>query len=268
MMRDLRLPLVVTLAVLGVLAESAWLLAQDFDRSPIRYSESTPANAISRLQERLIPAKRTDTTPHGYLVSVLKALEIDIDSQTLVFSKSSVQARYISQKTPRAIYFSDDVYLGWPQSGNALEISAVDPQLGAVFYTLDQSPTDNPKFTRQGDACLNRHSAARIGGIPGHIVRSHIVDEGGHVIPSAGIVDVDYTTPLAKRWGGWYVTGTSGAQAHLGNFCAWLSSSRSDRQFLAGENVTSLEDRFDVKPYLSPTSDIVALMVMEYHQSS
>jgi hypothetical protein len=266
MMRDLRLPLVVTLAVLGVLAESAWLLAQDFDRSPIRYSESTPANAISRLQERLDSGqtKLTHDPAHGYLVSVLKALEIDIDSQTLVFSKSSVQARYISQKTPRAIYFSDDVYLGWPQSGNALEISAVDPQLGAVFYTLDQSPTDNPKFTRQGDACLNCHSAARIGGIPGHIVRSHIVDEGGHVIPSAGIVDVDYTTPLAKRWGGWYVTGTSGAQAHLGNFFARGYQVPDPIDNSAGENVTSLEDRFDVKPYLSPTSDIVALMVMEY----
>ena len=265
-MHELRLSLVVTLALLGVLAESAWLAAQDFDRPPIRYSESTPANVITRLQEKLDSgqAKLTHDTAHGYLASVLQALAVGVDSQTLVFSKSSVQARYISPQTPRAIYFSDDVYVGWPQLGNALEISAVDPQLGAVFYTLDQSPADNPKFIRQGESCLNCHSAARIGGIPGHIVRSHFVDEGGHVMPSEGIVEVNYTTPLSKRWGGWYVTGTSGAQPHLGNFFASGYEVPDPIDNSAGENVTSLADRFDVKPYLSPHSDIVALMVMEY----
>lgn len=242
------------------------LLAQDFDRPPIRYSESTPHNTISKLQTRLDSGKQqlAYDQNHGYLKSLLQALDVPVDSQMLVFSKSSVQARYISPATPRAIYFNDDVYVGFCVSGNVLEISAVDPELGTVFYTLDQKPSHQPSFTRHGETCLNCHSAARIGGIPGHIVRSHIADEDGHVIPSAGIHPVDYTTPLEQRWGGWYVTGTSGEQHHLGNFLVHGYNVPDQIDNSAGENVVNLADRFDVTRYLAPDSDIVALMVFEH----
>ncbi len=265
-MRAFRLPWVAILASVAMLIESRSLIGQEFDRPPIRYSESTPQNQISRLQARLESAetKLIFDESHGFLRSLLQELAVPVASQTLIFSKSSVQARYISPQTPRAIYFADDVYVGWCQAGNVLEISAVDPKLGTVFYTLDQKASAQPKFTRHGETCLNCHSAARNGGIPGHIVRSHIVDDGGHVMPSEGIVNVDYTTPLAKRWGGWYVTGTSGEQSHLGNFFARGYQVPDPIDNSAGENVTDLADRFDLKPYLTSTSDIVALMVLEY----
>ncbi len=55
-------------------------------------------------------------TGWGYLRSMLKALQIDIDSQVLVFSRTSLQTGFISDRTPRAIYFNDDTYVAWVQA--------------------------------------------------------------------------------------------------------------------------------------------------------
>ena len=40
---------------------------------------------------------------------MLKQLGVNPDSQALVFSKTSTQAEKIGPRTPRAIYFNDDV---------------------------------------------------------------------------------------------------------------------------------------------------------------
>jgi len=70
----------------------------------------------------------------GYLDSLLAALEIDPSSQTLVYSQTSLQSKLIGPKTPRAIYFNDDVYVGYVQGeGAPIEIASLDPTLGPVF---------------------------------------------------------------------------------------------------------------------------------------
>ena len=74
----------------------------------------------------------------GYLDSLLAALEIDPASQTLVYSQTSLQSRLIGPRTPRAIYFNDDVYVGYVK-GAPLEIASLDPNLGPVFYLLEQN---------------------------------------------------------------------------------------------------------------------------------
>src|SRR5688572_24773595 len=61
----------------------------------------------------------------GYLESLLAALEIDSSSQTLVYSQTSLQSRLIGPTTPRAIYFNDDVYVGYVQ-GAPIEIASLD----------------------------------------------------------------------------------------------------------------------------------------------
>ena len=160
----------------------------DFDRPPISYSASSPVNCISRLQNRLdrgeLELGRHDT--FGYLPAVLKALDVPTESQMFVFSKTSLQVRYIAPRTPRAVYFNDNVYVGYCQMGDVLEISAVDPQLGTVFYTLDQQPDATPRFERRIDNCLICHSSSRTEGIPGHLVRSLLTDAAGQPIYSAG----------------------------------------------------------------------------------
>ncbi|MEM6365135.1 MAG: hypothetical protein AAF745_11950, partial [Planctomycetota bacterium] len=110
----------------------------DVEAPPILYSDTPPDNRVSRLidQIRNDEIRLTYNRPHGYLRSLLEALEIPESSQTLVFSKTSLQVEYISRRNPRAIYFNDDTYVGWVHGSNLAEISTTDPKLGAVFYTV------------------------------------------------------------------------------------------------------------------------------------
>src|SRR6476620_9349994 len=106
----------------------------DFERAPINYSKAKPSNPIERLQE-MIDAGDLQMPFHaerGYLSAVLKAINVPESSQVLVFSKTSLQRHRIAPWSPRAIYFNDDLYIGFCRVGQVLEVNAVDPQLGAV----------------------------------------------------------------------------------------------------------------------------------------
>lgn len=61
-------------------------------------------------------------------------LKVSPKSQMLVYSKTSLQRNCISPRTPRALYFNDDVYVGYCQGGDVLELSVVDPDLGTVLH--------------------------------------------------------------------------------------------------------------------------------------
>lgn len=254
------------IAVVIAIVASSWLAADENERPPIEYSRSTPDNCVSKLQSRLESGESQleYTERQGYLPALLQALAVPVESQLLVFSKTSLQRHRISPRTPRAIYFNDDVYVGYCQSGDVLEVSSVDPQLGAVFYTLEQKPGDRPTLQRQTENCLICHSSSRTESVPGHLVRSLFVDAGGQPILSAGSYSVDHSTPLERRWGGWYVTGTHGSQTHLGNLIVRGQDVRQDVDNAQGQNVTQLTDRLAVANYLTPHSDLIALMVLEH----
>lgn len=238
----------------------------DFDREPINYRTSTPDNVITRLQKQLDDGKvRLRFDEHtGYARSMLQVLKVPESSQVLVFSKTSLQRHRISPQTPRALYFNDDIYLGFCNKGDVVEISAVDAVLGTVFYTLDQKETNKPKFVRQTDNCLLCHGSSQTMGVPGHVIRSVYPDPRGLPILSGGSHRIDQTTPMDKRWGGWYVTGTHGIQSHLGNLIIRGREVPDRIDNAAGLNVTDLTKRFDTDCYPTPHSDIVALMVMEH----
>lgn len=238
----------------------------NFEGEPINYSKATPSNRISRLQQSLDAGQAglVYENRSGYLRSLLKVLQVPESSQMLVFSKTSVQRHRISPKTPRAIFFNDDVYIGYCQNGDILEISAVDPNLGAVFYTLEQNQDEKPRFLRQTDNCTLCHASTQTHRIPGHIVRSVFSDAEGLPILSAGSYRVDHTTPLKNRWGSWYVTGTHGNQSHLGNLIIQGKRVVEPVENPIGLNRTTLEDLFDASVYPSKHSDIVALLVLEH----
>jgi hypothetical protein len=200
----------------------------------------------------------------GYLPSILKNLGIPVSSQILVFAKTSLQRDFISTKSPRAIYFNGDSYVGWVRGGSVLEISSVDPKLGANFYVVEQHPASKPKIIRQTHECLQCHDSSMTRGVPGYVFRSIYPDISGQPFFGAGSFVVNDQTPLKERWGGWYVTGKHGKQRHMGN--QWLRSAdhAAEMDLDKGANVTDLSDRFDTTPYLSKHSDIVALMVAEH----
>jgi hypothetical protein len=206
----------------------------------------------------------------GYLRSVLKELRVPVSSQTLVFGKNSAQLFLISPDTPRALYFNDEVYVGYVQGAPHLEIASVDPELGPVFYTLDQFETPKPKFDKVPTDCLACHDTFEDEKpVPRLLVLSTLPDSKGVALKREATVTND-RSPFIERWGGWYVTGTHGNLRHMGNrFVREPVDSLPNIKTYAkaanlneGANVTDLSKRFDVKQYLTPSSDIVALMVL------
>jgi hypothetical protein len=252
--------------VLLVVAGTASSQFDGFEGAPINYKTAATENAITALQARIDSGKTKlpFVEDHGYLPALLKELNVPRSSQVLVFSKTSFQRERITPKTPRALYFNDDVYVGFCLRGDVLEVSAVDTKLGTAFYTLDQQPEGTPRFQRQHDNCLVCHASTATGGVPGHLLRSVFPDRLGLPILSAGSFRTDHSSPLKERWGGWYVTGIHGPQEHMGN---WVVENRRDPESegnAKGQNVTDLRSRFTVGNYLTPHSDIVALMVLEH----
>jgi hypothetical protein len=240
--------------------------AVDLDREPISYSTADPENAVEKLQERLKDgrAKFTHEQGTGYLRSLLRELNVPQSSQMLVFSKTSLQRQRINPRTPRAVYFGDDVYIGFCQKGEVLEVTAVDPKLGAVFYSMSQKKSDRPSLLRQTDNCLICHASSFNQGYPGHLARSVFADNTGQPLLASGTYRIDHTSPLRQRWGGWYVSGESGKQTHLGNLIAQGNPRPEDVDNSENLNVSHLDRYFRTQPYLTPHSDIVALMVMEH----
>lgn len=257
----------IALVLAGIVAiASGGASGQEIERAPINYSEATPVNAVEELKAKLAAGtvKLEYEPEHGYLRSVLKAFDIPESSQVLVFSKTSMQRDRISPKTPRAVYYRDDVLIGFCLRGKVIEISAADDAIGTAFYTIDQEEEERPAPHRQTESCLLCHSSSANRGMPGHLVRSLFVDRRGDPILSAGSYRTDHASPLEERWGGWYVTGTSGKQTHLGNMITQGTRRPESLANPEGVNVVDLKDRFTISFYLTPHSDIVSLMVLEH----
>jgi len=200
----------------------------------------------------------------GYLQSLLDRLEVNVDSQILVFSKTSFQQQLISPRTPRAIFFNDKVAVGSVQGGDVLELLSLDPIQGAVFYTLNARPSEAPRFQVRGVECVFCHLPGSFGAA-GLVVASVIPDSHGMPFFTGSFFGTtDQRTPFEQRWGGWYVIGTHGSQTHLGNAVAPDPERPGDLDQSASGNLTTLAGRFDATNYLTSTSDIVALMTLEH----
>lgn len=202
----------------------------------------------------------------GYLDSLLQALGIDVASQMLVFSKTSLQIAGIHSTTPRAIYFNDNTYVAWIQEAKNIEIASMDPQLGPVFHTLDQRPDVDPRFNRQTRRCLECHDSLSLtgGGVPRFITGSGYTGTAGELVSHEGRILTSDRTPLRSRWGGWYVSGHHGDQVHLGNIVVGDIAELQDLEGMRIGNLEDLDSLLDTSRYLNNKSDIVALLVLEH----
>jgi hypothetical protein len=236
-----------------------------FDEDTLQYSKSEATGPVARLQQRIDrgEVKLRHDARHGYLPALLESLGVPASSQMLVFSKTSFQRERISPSTPRALFFSDDVYVGYVAGSPLLEISMQDPKLGGVFYTLEQEQSQRPKLVRT-DQCLECHASAKSLGVPGHLVRSFATDEQGAVDLASGTSLVTHRTPIADRWGGWYVTGEHGGQVHRGNLFGKAAFEKQARSPNHLGNLADLSRFFDTNQTPAAGSDIVALMVLEH----
>lgn len=258
--------MIVALLVMLVLCTGSSFAQISIEQNPIEYFQTQPDDPITRLQKQLDAGevKLEYDKKHGYLESVLKLLNATPSSQVLVYSKTSFQLKRIGPLTPRAIYYGDEVYMGWVKGGDVMEFSAVDTKLGANFYTLSQEESDQPKFTRHTHECLQCHGSTMSRGVPGHMVRSVYPAPDGHPMLDRGSHLTDPSSPFKERWGGWYVSGTHGDLRHLGNLIVRSSDDAKQLDLERGANCTDLSKFFSVSPYLKPHSDIVSLMVLEH----
>lgn len=256
--------------LLALVALTVWSQTLDealtpVDHPAIRYYQGTLNDRVTRLIRDLQSGKtklqpRNDGT--GYLTSLLGALDVERDSQVLVFSKTSFQASRISPKNPRAIYFSDDVSVGYVRGSNLLEVAALDPRQGIIFYSFDQE-AEPPRFDRR-DVCLQCHESRGTLGVPGLLIASVYPDADGMPAFMGAQMLTDHRSRLEERWGGWYVTGTHGDMRHLGNAVGHERDHPEVLDTRGTLNLTSLAKRFDPAGYLSQVSDIVALMTLEH----
>lgn len=275
MRRAVLLPLLALLAAAGAgafvasLEEALWVPPGD---PAIQYDKAPPNDPVARLIKKIDAGQvKLDYAANGwgYLPSLLKALDVPVDSQVLVFSKGSIQAEHINPRTPRALYFNDNVAVGYVQNGDALELTALDPVRGIYLYTLDTPKAAKIEFGRRED-CLRCHDGPPTLAVPGLMVSSvHPRSDAREGHGSSFITDD--RVPIEQRWGGWYVTGTTGSQATYSNNIDLIDplhpggpASKETTQNVTDLATVGAPAGFDATRYLAPTSDLIALMTLEH----
>lgn len=255
------------LACLALLMPLCLRADEPYEQAPIFYSETEPQDPAQRLEKLMRAGKvKVDRTDAWTVMrDLMLHLGIPEESQVMVFSKTSKQNDRIHPQTPRVVYFGDEAYIGYCLGGS-IEVATVDPRLGPIFYLLDPYVDEKKPLHFERDAsCLSCHGGVFSPGVPGVLVRSVFPGPEGHPMMSQGSTVVDSTTPFASRWGGWYVTGKHGDSLHRGNVTAReLADGSCEIPVEKGANITSLSAFFDTSLYKRPTSDIVALMVLEH----
>ncbi len=220
-----------------------------YEHKAIQYFETVTNEPVRHLDDLFDAGKtKLEYTPGGlgYLPDLLKRFDINVDSQVLVYTQSSFQAPLVTPQRPRAIYFNDDIAVGFVQDGEVNEVTALDPKQGVIFYTLSTRQADKPGFARR-EVCLQCHQGGQTLGVPGLVVASSYIPEGAEVEHARGGFVTDDRTAIADRWGGWYISGDLGGQKSHGIPIG-----------------PGLPPHFDTSPYLSPNSDVVALMTLEH----
>jgi len=234
----------------------------------VNYASAPLSDRVTRLMADIESGDVSlvyDAEGRGYLDSLLQALDIDPSSQALVFSKTALKTRFVTAATPRAIYFNDDTYIAFIQNSRSLEISTMDPNLGPVFMVFSQDP-EGPVVEREMNRCLRCHDSYSMtgGGVPRFLLSSVLANEKGEIVTHEVSIITDTSTPLNRRWGGFYVSGSHGSQEIMGNFVIDDLAKLRNLDLSVNGNKTDLSEFLDTSPYISSGSDIVALLVLEH----
>jgi hypothetical protein len=250
---------------------SSALVAQDADppqlpigQAGVDYLSAAASDPVARLIADVEAGRTTvahdDST--GYLPALLAALDVPVESQLLLFSRTSLQARHIGPKSPRAIYFTDEVNIGWIPDAPIIEVMAQDPVKGSVFYTIPQT-ADGFQPRREPQRCNGCHVTQRSAGVPGFIVRSFETDSRGG--PLTGKARITHASPIDVRWGGWFLTGQTPKQPHRANLLG-----KNDFEQHAAEPqhrgaLAELSSLTDLSRYLAQSSDVNAALVLDHY---
>ncbi len=214
------------------------------DQHPaIDYRGGALSDVVTALQNDITAGSKTIAFngPQGYLRSVLAALNVPIESQLLLFSKTGLQHPFTGPETPRALYFNDRVVVGYIPGAPVLEMASHDPKQGVIFHSLKQDAA-SAQFARP-DRCLGCHLSSNSMSVPGILVRSMSTAPDGRPMPQDGSFVIDHRSRLDQRWAGWFVTGAAASVTHMGK---------------------PIDPRVDLSAYPASTSDVAALMTFDH----
>lgn len=203
-----------------------------------------------------LKAQPPATSEIGAVRRVLEALGLPESSQMLVFSATSLQ-RTIGPHRPRALYFNDELYLGWVPGGR-LEIAADDPALGPVFFIVSLTTSGGIGEPDRQTRCLNCHGNADTGNLPALLSASVLPDDAGGSLERFRDPTTGHQVPLAQRFGGWHVTDATPATVPLANLIGAASAG----------NVRQLPNppgqRFALDRYPRATSALLPQLIHEH----
>lgn len=247
-----------TLARLCKSAETNEPSYSNIDGPPHHYRAGTPQDRFTRAMGTIENDQRLDrSSEKAFLLSFLKILGVPPSSQMLVFSTTSMQLQFISASNPRAIYFCEDIYVGYIP-GARIEVAALDPELGAIFYIFDIPRPQSPIRFERSQRCMHCHSGEDTGYVPGLVIKSVAPGPGGGSLDSFRRLQSGHGVPFGDRFGGWYVTGKHGITNHWGN----LIGRYVDGEITREPNPPG--SKYQWAKYPVATSDILAHLLLEH----
>ena len=230
-----------------------------FEKSPHDYWTRPLTDRFTRIKADLESGRLAlDTTSErACLLSLLKALDVPASSQMLVFSTTSLQLRFITPQNPRALFFSEDLYIGYIP-GARIEIVSLDPALGGIYYIFDLPLAGQPVRVERSDRCMNCHAKEDTGDVPGLVVKSVLPSPAGGSVTAYRIGKSGHSIPFADRFGGWYLTGKHNIAQHWGNAIGRYNSGVLQKiPIEPGKH-------FDFARYPAATSDILPQLLHEH----
>lgn len=201
------------------------------------------------------------TAPSGDELAVvrayLKIFNVPVSSQMIVYSATSRQ-RIISPGRPRALYFNEDLYIGFVPGGR-IEVASIDPAAGPVFRIFDFPRGERASIQPdRSDRCMQCHAGHDNNQLPKLVIDSVIVNDEGGSLETWRTAKFGHDVPLPERFGGWHLTGGHHMATHHGNTLGNLS----------GGKLTVMPNPpgklFDLARYPLPTSDILPQLLHDH----
>ena len=249
----------ILLSIAGAVTASGQPQYHEIDQPPHSYRQRVPQDRFTRLKDDFESGRIAldRSSEKAFVLSALRALGIPAASQMLVFSTTSLQLSLISPANPRALYFNEDVYLGYVPDGR-IEIVSLDPELGSIFYIFDIPTETKPLRLERSERCMNCHASEDAGHVPGLVIKSVVPGPTGGSLTAYRQAQTGHGIPFEQRFGGWHVTGRHGITNHWGNLTGRF----------VNEDIVRISNppgaRFNWAKYPVATSDILPQLLLEH----
>ena len=165
----------VLLPATPLCAQSGATPVGDFGEAPHHYwtEPDDPFNHFIKRVEKGEVKLDARSGEKEFVAGLLKQLDIPISSQLWVFSGTSLQSGRITPRNPRAIYFNEEVYVGYVPGGQ-MEVASLDPDRGTIFYIFDMPRDGGTVRFQRSEKCMNCHAGDAQFKVPGLAVESVI----------------------------------------------------------------------------------------------